>query len=144
MLTVSFDWHGQDLSIGVAKDSSIDISINTLRLVFGQGPFKATESEPFEGNESESFEGAPSDSFEGSESRPFKEGHQPIRKRAFEGQYVHIYAKFKWTRSLNFGQGYILVFMAFKWMLQTLLLLSPPSYSIKVACLQAKERGQKD
>ena len=37
---MSFNWHGQDLSIGVAKDSSIDISKNTLRLVFGQGPFE--------------------------------------------------------------------------------------------------------
>ena len=86
MLTKSFDWHGQDLSIGIAKDSSIDISINTLWSVFGQGIFEGTESEPFEGNESESFEGVPSEPFEGAESRPFKGSHQPNWKRVFEGQ----------------------------------------------------------
>ena len=37
---MSFDGHEQDLSIGIEKDSSIDILINTLRLVFGQGPFE--------------------------------------------------------------------------------------------------------
>ena len=89
MLTVSFDWHGQDLSIGRAKKYLIDISINTLRLVFGQGPFEGNESEPFKGIESDSFEGAPLEPFEGAELGPFEGSHQPSRKGSFKGQ-LHI------------------------------------------------------